>query len=61
MTIKTWVISDTESAEHLESLAVTSDNLLDTPAKFSIIKKTLRGGLSDGVEVLQVNNGHCRK
>ena len=57
MTIKTWVISDTKSADHLESLAVTSDNLSDTPAKFSIIKKTLRGGLSDGVEVLQVNNG----
>jgi hypothetical protein len=57
MTIKTWVITDTKSEDHLESLVVTSNNLSDTPADFSIIKKTLRGGLSAGVEVLQVNNG----
>ena len=55
MTIKTWVITDTESEDYLESLAVKS--FPTTPADFSITKKTLRGGLSDGVEVLQVNNG----
>ena len=57
MTIKTWVITDTESEDYLESFVITSDNLSDTPADFSITKKTLRGGLSDGVEVLQIHNG----
>ena len=34
MTVKTWVITDTENGDHLESLSVTSDNLADTPADF---------------------------
>lgn len=33
------------------------DHWSDQTASYSIIKRTLRGGLSDGVDILEVNNG----
>jgi hypothetical protein len=55
---KTWTLSDVASDIWLDSFAVGNDSLrLPTPHDWSIRKRTLRGGLRDGVDLIDVHNG----
>jgi hypothetical protein len=55
---KTWTLTDVASDVWLESFAVSNDSLrLPTPHDWSIRKRTLRGGLRDGIELIEVHNG----
>ncbi len=47
-----YTLTDVENGVWLESF-----ELPDAPAGCSITKRTLRGGLADGVDVVEVNNG----
>jgi hypothetical protein len=55
---KSWVLTDVLSDVWLDSFGVSNDSLrLTTPHDWSIRKRTLRGGLRDGVDLLEVHNG----
>lgn len=55
---KSWILTDVASDLWIDSFAVSNDSLrLSTPFDWSIRKSTLRGGLRDGVDVLEVHNG----
>lgn len=55
---KTWTLTDLASDVWLDSFAVSNDSLrLPTPHDWSIRKRTLRGGLRDGIDLIEVHNG----
>jgi hypothetical protein len=56
--LKTWTLTDTAGDVWLDTFAVANDSLrLATPHDWSIHKRTRRGGLRDGVDVIEVHNG----
>lgn len=58
MRIKTWTLTDIRSDLWIDSFAVGNDALhLPTPHDWSIRKRTLRGGVRDGVDLVEVHNG----
>lgn len=55
---KAWTLTDVADGVWLDSFAVGNDALrLHTPHDWSIRKRTLRGGRSDGVDAIEVHNG----
>jgi hypothetical protein len=55
---KSWTLTDVADDLWLDSFAVGNDTLrLATPHDWSIRKRTLRGGLRDGVDLVEVHNG----
>ncbi len=52
---KSWILTDTEAGIWTESIELTADDIGTAGA--SVRKRVLRGGLSDGVEVIEVDNG----
>jgi hypothetical protein len=55
---KTWTLTDLANDVWLDSFAVGNDALrLPTPHDWSIRKRTLRGGLREGVDLIEVHNG----
>jgi hypothetical protein len=55
---KSWTLTDVASDIWLDSFAVGNDSLrLATPQDWSIRKRTLRGGLRDGIDLIEVHNG----
>ena len=55
---KTWTLTDVHGDVWLDSFAAGNDSLrLPTPHDWSIRKRTLRGGLRDGVDLIEVHNG----
>jgi len=60
MAKKTWILTDVDSDQYLESLTVTP-RLVDGPATgYAVTKRTLRGGRREGVDVVEVDNGTFR-
>src|SRR5437870_5014081 len=58
MATETWTLTDVERDVWLESFAVTAAELkLPREVGWSISKRVLRGGLRDGVDVIEVHNG----
>ena len=55
---KAWTLTDVPNDVWLDSFAVSNDSLrLATPHDWSIRKRTLRGGLRDGIDLIEVHNG----
>jgi hypothetical protein len=55
---KSWTLSDVVNDLWLDSFAVSNDSLrLPTPHDWSIRKRTLRGGLRDGIDLVEIHNG----
>ncbi len=55
---KTWTLTDIANDIWLDSFAVSNDTLrLATPHDWSIRKRTLRGGLRDGIDLIEIHNG----
>jgi len=55
---KSWILTDVAGDVWLDSFAVSNETLrLATPHGWSIRKRTLRGGLRDGVDLVEVHNG----
>ena len=53
-----WILTDVAANIWRESFHITSDDLSwAAPAEWAITKQTLRGGLRDGVDAIEVNNG----
>lgn len=56
--IKSWVVTDTSSDIWLDNLVVSQESLrLPIAGHWSIRKRTLRGGLRDGVDMIEIDNG----
>ncbi len=55
---KTWILTDAHGDVWLDSFAASNDTLrLPTSFDWSIRKRTLRGGLRDGIDLIEVHNG----
>jgi hypothetical protein len=55
---KSWTLTDVHGDVWLDSFAAGNDTLhLPTPFDWSLRKRTLRGGLRDGLDVIEVHNG----
>lgn len=55
---KTWALTDAHGDIWLDSFTASNDSLrLPTPHDWSIRKRTLRGGLRDGIDLIEVHNG----
>jgi len=55
---KSWTLTDVLNDVWLDSFAVGNDSLrLATPHDWSVRKRTLRGGLRDGIDLIEVHNG----
>lgn len=54
---KSWLLTDVASGKYLESLNLGPADAPGAPAGFAVKKQRLRGGLSDGVDTLEVSNG----
>ena len=58
MATKSWILTDVPREVHLEGFSMTSAELkLPGEVSWTISKRTLRGGLREGVEVIEVHNG----
>jgi galactose mutarotase-like enzyme len=53
--VKSWVLTDRSKGIWVEELELTTEDLGGAGA--SVRKRVLRGGLSDGVDVIEVDNG----
>ncbi len=55
---KSWLLTDLANDIWLEPFELTSRELSPRqPSEWSVRKRTLRGGLRDGVEIIEVRNG----
>jgi hypothetical protein len=55
---KSWILTDAPNDVWLDSFAVSNETLrLPIPHDWSVRKRTLRGGLRDGVDLIEVHNG----
>jgi hypothetical protein len=55
---KSWVVTDIGSDVWLDSLVVGQDNVrLPVAGHWSIRKRTLHGGLRDGIDLIELDNG----
>tara|TARA_B100000809_G_scaffold239599_1_gene261262 strand:- start:1258 stop:2427 length:1170 start_codon:yes stop_codon:yes gene_type:complete len=57
MSQQTWTLTDVETGTYVEQAELTRREIKRAPRGFQISKRTLRGGLQDGVDLLHVNNG----
>ena len=55
---KSWTLTDVASDLYLDTFTLSNDALpLPGQRRWSIRKRTLRGGLRDGVDIIEVDNG----
>lgn len=52
-----WLLTDVKSGKWTDELRLNSKTLGVKNSNVSVVKRTLRGGLCDGVDVVEVNNG----
>ncbi|MCS7237850.1 MAG: aldose 1-epimerase family protein [Thermoguttaceae bacterium] len=57
MAIRTWTICDVARDEYLESLVVTPGKVGGRARGYRVSKRRLRGGLRDGVDLVEIDNG----
>jgi len=56
-----WVLTDVASETYVENFSITNEDLaIESRLPFSITKRRLRGGMSDGVDLIEVVNGPLR-
>ena len=56
-----WVLTDVSKEVYKESFSITNEDLaLEFPHPFSITKRRLHGGMSEGVDLIEVVNGPLR-
>ncbi len=60
MAKKTWTLIDVDQDEYVEHLAVSPADVDGEAQGYAVTKRTLRGGLRDGVDVIEIDNGLMR-
>lgn len=57
MTQKTWILTDTESDQYVDAISIGPDEAQGTARDYRVSKRRLRGGVRDGVDVVEIDNG----
>ena len=57
---KTWTLTDVDAGVYVEQLSLGPDQVGGPARGYRVTKRRLRGGLSDGVDVVEVDNGRFR-
>jgi len=57
MTTKTWKLTDVASGTYIDQLTVGPEDVGGPADGYSIVKRRLHGGLSDGIDHIRVDNG----
>lgn len=57
---KTWTLIDTARDVFIDELTLTPADIGQTTGNFSLRKRVLRGGLRDGLNVVEIDNGKLR-
>ncbi len=52
-----WTLTDTATGVYVDELTISPNDVEGSAEGYEVTKKTLRGGLSDGVDIVQVNSG----
>ena len=60
MSRKTWPLTDVDAGIYVEQLSLGPDQVGGRTSGYRVTKRTLRGGLSDGVDVIEIDNGLFR-
>ncbi len=60
MAKKTWTLCDVDENIYVEAMAISPGDVGGGANGYSIAKHTLRGGLREGVDVIEVDNGVFR-
>jgi galactose mutarotase-like enzyme len=60
MASNTWTLTDVDQDCYVEELQLTPKEVGGTAAGYSVTKRRLHGGLRDGVDVIEVDNGSFR-
>lgn len=60
MASRTWTLTDVDSDVYVEEMEISPDNVELAATGLSIKKRRLQGGLRDGVDVVEVDNGAFR-
>ena len=60
MAKKTWTLTDVDQDQYVEGIAISPDDVEGAAAGYSLTKRSLHGGLRDGVDVIEVDNGSFR-
>lgn len=54
---KTWTLTDVAADVYLDQISIGPEDVGGTAKGYSVTKRTLRGGLRDGVDLVEVDNG----
>lgn len=57
MAVKHWTLTDVSNGVYVDDLKLTHDQVGGDAKGYEISKRTLRGGLCDGVDVVRIDNG----
>jgi galactose mutarotase-like enzyme len=60
MAVKTWTLTDVEQDIFVDQITLGPEQVGGSARGYSVTKRVLRGGLRDGVDVIEVHNGRCR-
>ena len=60
MAARTWILTDLDQDIYQDYLTVTPDHVEGAATGYSVVKRTLRGGVREGVDVIEVDTGTCR-
>ncbi|MEN6459460.1 MAG: aldose 1-epimerase family protein [Thermoguttaceae bacterium] len=60
MSRTTWTLCDVDADVSLERLSLGPQDIGGQPGNWSVTKRTLRSGIRDGVEVVEIDNGRFR-
>jgi len=60
MAKRTWTLTDVDAGIYVEQLCLGPDQVGGRTRGYRVTKRTLRGGLSDGVDVIEIDNGRFR-
>ena len=59
MAAKTWTLTDVDQDIYVDQITLGPEQVGGPARGYSVTKRTLRGGLRDGVDVIEVHNGGC--
>lgn len=57
---KTWILTDVDADVYQDQITLGPDQVGGSARGYSVSKRTLRGGLREGVDVVEVDNGRLR-
>ena len=60
MAKRTWILTDLDQDIFTEQISITPDHVEGPATGYAVTKRTLQGGLREGVSVIEINNGRFR-